>query len=226
VALVLLPALLGRAAGPGGVFALVAAAIASITLNPLLYRGIRPLVARLNRWSSVDTAADDDQTRDESESGAPHRAVVVGYGPVGQTVTQLLLDNGIEPAVIELNLDNVRRLRAFDVRAVYGDASRADVLAEAGIARARHLLLTAAAGATDEQITRLARELNPHIRVVARTQHVHEMPTLRGAGAAAVFSGEGEVALAMTTSILGHLGASDDQIDRERARVEALYRST
>jgi CPA2 family monovalent cation:H+ antiporter-2 len=52
------------------------------------------------------------------------------------------------------------------------------------------------------------------------------MPTLRGAGATAVFSGEGEVALAMTTSILGHLGASDDQIDRERARVEALYRST
>jgi CPA2 family monovalent cation:H+ antiporter-2 len=144
---------------------------------------------------------------------------------VGQTVTQLLLDNGIEPVVIELNIETVRRLRAFDVRAVYGDASRPEILNEAEIGRARHLLLTAAAGTAEGEIVRRARELNPDIRVVARTQHVQEVPAMRAAGAAAVFSGEGEVALAMTTSILAHLGATDEQIDRERSRVEALFRS-
>lgn len=203
--------------------ALVAAAIASITLNPLLYRAARLLEPALARRfaSAVEPAGDAA----EVSGDAAHRAIVVGYGPVGQTVTELLLDNGIEPIVIELNLDTVRRLRTFDVRAVYGDASRPDILAEADIARARHLLLTAATGAAEEEIVRRARELNPGIRVVARTQYTRQVPAVRKAGATDVFADEGEVALAMTTSILGHLGATDEQIDRERARVETLFRS-
>lgn len=203
--------------------ALVAAAIVSITLNPLLYRAARPLERLLSRLVSGPSAGDGGEPPSAADS--PHRAVVVGYGPVGQTVTQLLLDNGIEPVVIELNIETVRRLRAFDVRAVYGDASRPEILSQAEIGRARHLLLTAAAGAAEGEIVRRARELNPDIRVVARTQHVQEVPAMRAAGATDVFSGEGEVALAMTTSILSHLGATDDQIDRERSRVEALFRS-
>jgi len=203
--------------------ALVAAAIASITLNPLLYRAARAIEPALARRFGV--AAEPAADADEPSGDAAHRAIVVGYGPVGQTVTELLLDNGIEPIVIELNLDTVRRLRTFDVRAVYGDASRPDILAEADIARARHLLLTAATGAAEEEIVRRARELNPEIRVVARTQYTRQVPAVRKAGATDVFADEGEVALAMTTSILGHLGATDEQIDRERARVETLFRS-
>jgi CPA2 family monovalent cation:H+ antiporter-2 len=203
--------------------ALVAAAIASITLNPLLYRAARVIEPALAR--RFGSAAEAPADADELSGDAAHRAIVVGYGPVGQTVTELLLDNGIEPIVIELNLDTVRRLRTFDVRAVYGDASRPDILAEADIARARHLLLTAATGAAEEEIVRRARELNPEIRVVARTQYTRQVPAVRKAGATDVFADEGEVALAMTTSILGHLGATDEQIDRERARVEALFRS-
>jgi CPA2 family monovalent cation:H+ antiporter-2 len=203
--------------------ALVATAIASITLNPLLYRAARAIEPALAR--RFGSAAEAPADADELSGDAAHRAIVVGYGPVGQTVTELLLDNGIEPIVIELNLDTVRRLRMFDVRAVYGDASRPDILAEADIARARHLLLTAATGAAEEEIVRRARELNPEIRVVARTQYTRQVPAVRKAGATDVFADEGEVALAMTTSILGHLGATDEQIDRERARVEALFRS-
>jgi CPA2 family monovalent cation:H+ antiporter-2 len=203
--------------------ALVAAAIASITLNPLLYRAARAIEPALAR--RFGAAAEPAADADELSGDAAHRAIVVGYGPVGQTVTELLLDNGIEPIVIELNLDTVRRLRTFDVRAVYGDASRPDILAEADIARARHLLLTAATGAAEEEIVRRARELNPEIRVVARTQYTRQVPAVRKAGATDVFADEGEVALAMTTSILGHLGATDEQIDRERARVEQLFRS-
>lgn len=203
--------------------ALVAASIVSITLNPPLYRAARLIEPHLARWfgSAPGSAGDGDQPPGD----AAHRAVVVGYGPVGQTVTQLLLDNGIEPIVIELNLDTVRRLRTFDVRAVYGDATRPDILAEADIVRARHLLLTAATGAAEAEIVRRARELNPAIRVVARTQYVRQVPAVRRAGATDVFADEGEVALAMTTSILGHLGATDEQIDRERARVEGIFRA-
>jgi monovalent cation:H+ antiporter-2, CPA2 family len=68
---------------------------------------------------------------------------------------------------------------------------------------------------------RMARELNPNIRVLARSAYVRDLPALRKAGAQGVFSGEGEVALAMTVVILRELGATPEQIDRERDRVQA-----
>ena len=202
---------------------LVATAIVSITLNPLLYRLIDPFERWLVRRGRVSIDSDDT---DSLEASAPsHRAIVVGYGPVGQTVTQLLLDNEIEPTVIELNLDTVRRLKAFDVRAIYGDAMRPDILLEAGIKGADNLILTSGASRVDEEIVRRAKELNPDVTILARSQYVRELPKLHRAGAEDVFSAEGEVALAFTVRILERLGATGEQIDRERARVETTFRN-
>ena len=202
---------------------LVAAAIVTITLNPLLYRLADRLAASLTR----SRTGEDDPRADAGPAvlAPSHRAIVVGYGPVGRTVTELLLDNSLDPTVIELNLETVRRLLAFGVRAVYGDASRPEVLERAGIARADNLILTSGSGRIDEEIIRHAKQLNPHIRILARTHTTHEVPRLRRAGAEEAFSGEGEVALALTVRILEGLGASPEQIDRERERVEANFRN-
>lgn len=206
---------------------LVVASIVSITLNPLLYRWLRPLERWLRRHESAGTlepAADDAGAAADTEAPR-HRAIVVGYGPVGQTVTQLLLDNGIDPTVIELNLDTVRRLKAFDVRAIYGDAARPEILAQAGIGAAENLILTSGSSTVDVEIVRTAKELNPKVHVLARSQYVREVPKLRHVGAEDVFSAEGEVALAFTTRILERLGATGEQLDRERSRVEATFRA-
>jgi CPA2 family monovalent cation:H+ antiporter-2 len=201
---------------------LVATAIVSITLNPLLYRS----VGAVERWLARSHPAIAGAEVDEAVGAdtAAESAIVVGYGPVGQTVTELLLDNGIVPTVIELNLDTVRRLRTFDVRAVYGDAARPEVLAEAGIARASSLILTSGMGTLDEEIIRRAKDMNPRVLVLARSQYVHGIDKLRRAGADDAFSAEGEVALAFTAKILERLGATPEQIDRERQRVEETFR--
>src|SRR5262249_53858203 len=156
-----------------------------------------------------------------SDVDAGHRAVVVGYGPVGQTVTRLLRENNIQPTIIELNLDVVRRLRDEGIRAVYGDAGHRETLKDAGMDKAGHLVLSAAGMRDSKEIIRRARELNRSVRILARSAYVRELPALRGAGAEAVFSAEGEVALAFTEAILRRLGATAEQIDRERARVHA-----
>jgi len=206
---------------------IVAAAIISLTLNPLLYGMVHAVEAWATgrwRWRSTrirtPLAPAAASTSDSLSAMSPaHRAVVVGYGPVGQTVTRLLCDNGIEPTVIELNRDTVRRLREAGITAVYGDASHRETLQNAGVDRAGSLILSAAGMHASAEIIRLARELNPAIRILARTVYVNELPALRQAGAESVFSGEGEVALAMTEAMLRALGATPDQIDRERARV-------
>lgn len=214
---------------------LVATAIVSISANPLVYRLVDPLNAwcgrnrRLARWSQgeIETSGTPKVAKAGTEGARPARAVVVGYGPVGQTVVRLLQSNGVECSVIEMNLETVRRLRSQGIDAVYGDASHANVLQAAQIQHSGTLILSASGLASAQELIRVARELNPRVRVIVRTAYLRENRELAAAGADRVFSGEGEVALAMTESILRDLGAISEQIDRERQRVrEELFGST
>ena len=205
---------------------LVATSMASIILNPLAYRTIRPierwlgerprLWALLNRESAIPS---DMKAAVTSRMVDPaHRAVVIGFGPTGRTVVRLLRDNGIAPTVIELNMDAVRALRQDGVDAIYGDATRPETLDAAGVVRAGSLILGSAGMANSAEVIRAARALNPSIRVLARASYLRDVPSLKAAGANQVYSGEGEVALAFIEDILDTLGATPEQIDRERAR--------
>ncbi|HEX7780987.1 MAG TPA: cation:proton antiporter [Vicinamibacterales bacterium] len=194
---------------------LVGAAIMSITLNPLLFRAIRPV----ERWLSRRTPVRVETGQHAAQSSGTFRAVVVGYGPVGRTVTRLLRENDITPTLIEMNVDTVRELRAAGLHAVHGDATHPDVLAAAGIAGARGFIVSAAGLDGIGEAFSIARQQNPGVQILARATLLSEVPRLRAAGADTVVSGEGEVALAFTTAILENLGATRDQIDRERVRV-------
>jgi CPA2 family monovalent cation:H+ antiporter-2 len=222
-------ATLGKSLGalpPEAGHALVAAAIVSISVNPLLLRLVGPIdawVARrpgLARRLAARTRLERVRAK-AAEADPEYRAVVVGYGPVGRTLVRLLRENGIAPTVVEMNLETVRRLRAEGVAAVYGDAAHRETLTEAGVPGAGALFLTASGLTGAGEVVRLARELNPDVRVLARATYLRERPDLFKAGADGVFAGEGEIALAMTESVLRDLGASADQVDRERERVRA-----
>jgi CPA2 family monovalent cation:H+ antiporter-2 len=115
----------------------------------------------------------------------------------------------------------VQRLREEGIKAVYGDASHLDTLKSAGVGRVGCLILSAPGIRNAVEVIRLARELNPEVRVLARTAYLSERAGLLKAGADFVFSGEGEIALAMDEHILERLGAIPEQLDRERERVRA-----
>jgi K+:H+ antiporter len=205
--------------------ALVATSIVSIVLNPIAYRAIRPIEGwlgtfpglwkALNRGPGIPSDLKAPLTR---AVDSDHRAVVIGYGPTGRTVVRLLRDNGIAPTIIELNMDVVRYLREEGVDAIYGDATRPDTLDAAGVAKAHSLILGSAGMANSADVIRMVRELNPGIHVLARAPYLRDVPPLTAAGANRVYSGESEVALAFIEDILDSLGATPEQIDRERAR--------
>jgi CPA2 family monovalent cation:H+ antiporter-2 len=209
---------------------LVAAAILSITLNPLLFRLVgplerwtlrRPKVARWLNGRLTGTIADAAENEASPPVSPRHRAAIIGYGPVGQTVVRILKQNGIESIVIEMNLDTVRRLQSEGMNAVYGDASQAETLRAVGLAHCGTLILSSAGMQATEEVIRIAREQNPSILILARAVYASQLKGLRQAGADEVFSGEGEVALAFAEKILDTLGATPEQIARERQRVAA-----
>ena len=197
---------------------LVATAIVSITLNPILYRAAQSVIRRLPVPPARGLAVEPSR---EGKTDPRERTVVIGYGPVGRTVSRLLRENGIEVTVLEMNVATVRSLQAENFRAVYGDGSNPDALMAAGVADARSLIVSVAGMMNVEETIRVARELNPPVRIMVRTNHLLEAQAMKRAGANLVFSGEGEVALAVTMAILEDLGATPDQVERERARVHS-----
>jgi CPA2 family monovalent cation:H+ antiporter-2 len=200
---------------------IVGAAIVSITLNPLLFRMIPAFERRLTRGAAAPAAADAGPAHLPERKADAFRAVVVGYGPVGRTVTRLLRANDLDATIIEMNVDTVREVRDGGLAAIYGDATNPSVLDEARIGEARALIVAVTPLEGVEEAFRIARARNPGISILARATHVREARALKTAGADVVFSGEGEVALAFTAELLERLGATPDQIDRERSRVRA-----
>jgi CPA2 family monovalent cation:H+ antiporter-2 len=207
---------------------IVAGAIISITLNPLLY-GALPRMSRFlesQRWLSrllnARAGKNIEGLAEPAATGAALRAVVVGYGPVGQTIVRLLASRGIEPTVVEMNIETARQLQSKGIRSVYGDVNQHEVREKAGIRDAVSLILSASGTAALTEAIRGAREENRHIHIVCRVDFLRDAEALRRAGADDIFSGEGEVALAMTDSILRDLGGTPEQLDEFRTQLRGV----
>lgn len=226
--------------------ALVVAAVISITVNPLLYKGIDPLMKALaRRGIGVARAGGDGNAPVPSPGDNAHRVVLIGYGPVGRAITRILRDNDMDVVVVEMNIDTVRELRAqaqreaaegeggdadgsapapHDVHdghglaAVHGDATQAEILRHAGLEQAEALIISTAA-APAREIIEVARGVNPKARILIHTTYLREAEALRAGGAEVVFSGEGAVALSLSTFLLRELCATDEQVDAERRRI-------
>ena len=202
----------------------VAVAIASITINPLTFKAIDPI----DRWLAGNRirragVGEDGDLRTSSSLDPEGRALVIGYGPTGRTVSRLLRENAILPTIVDLNLDAVHEVRDAGGSAIYGDARHPETLITAGIRHAGTLILSGSDTAAPE-IIRVARSLNPRLHTIVRSSYLRDVPELKHVGAQRVFTGEGEVALAMTEAVLHQLGATPEQIDRERARArEELF---
>jgi CPA2 family monovalent cation:H+ antiporter-2 len=213
--------------------AIVAAAIISITLNPLLFRAIAPFEAWASRrprlWRLLNSRAmqrieaGSAKAVDPSRShSVRHRTVIVGYGPVGRTLARLLRENEMDVTIVDMDVDKIRSLRdTNEANAIYGDANQRETLERAGLATSGTLILSSSSLENAAEVIRAAREINPKVQILARTSYVREAMSLRSSGASGVFAGEGEVAFAMMEAILRDLGATPEQIDRERSRVRA-----
>lgn len=210
---------------------LVAVSIFSMSISPLAAYCVNPLATQLRRWHfwrrlstmrkpfSLVPAATLLDDRVEPDKG--FRTVIVGFGPVGQTVARLLSQSGIVPTIIEMNHQSIAEIRERGFRAVLGDATHPETLKRAGIEASLSLILSASSIHGAAEIIRLAREANPKIKVIVRSAYLRERQSLIRSGADTVFAGEGEVAMALAEFILRDLGATADQIDRERDKVRS-----
>lgn len=171
-----------------GMSLILAGALLSIGLNPLLFSAIEPL----RRWALANSAlARRLEARRDPLAALPqatardllrNQIVIAGYGPLGQHLLTQLRAQQQACIVAEARRELVERLRAEGVAAVAGDVADSEVLIQAHIAEAAALIITPETLVAARQMLATARSLNPDLLIVAAASTTDEAELLRQEG--------------------------------------------
>lgn len=191
-----------------GMSLVLAGALISIALNPLLFGLIQPFKALVLKRSAMARRLEH---RDDPLSVLPTsteskflegQVVVVGYGRVGRRITKALGERHIPFVVVEQNRERVEQIRSEGLVAVSGDSGDPGTLIQAHIARAGMLVIATPDPMNVQRMVEIARALNPDIEVVIRTHSPDAVEIFRRDGIGEVFFDEEELARGMQNHIL------------------------
>ena len=181
---------------------LLAAAILSILINPLLFKLLDRAKARLDARDAQEQSAPEGIKADDA--GTPLQpttlhghVVIAGYGQLGRLLGEAVHEQGGALLVLEEEKDHVETLRQRGIDTIVGNASSDEVLEAANLPQARALLVTLPQAFESGEVVRAARHLNPSLRIVARADSEACSEHLRKQGADLVVLGERELARAM-----------------------------
>jgi len=191
-----------------GMSLVLAAALISIALNPLIFASAQPI----QRWVLARSEfARRLESRDDPYAELPMsterrylagQVVLVGYGRVGKRIASALEENSIPYVVAEQNRELVEDLRKQGKAAVSGNAADPAVLVQAHIADAALLVVATPDPLNVRQMVDTARTLNPNIEIVLRTHSEAESQLLRSENMGKVFFGEEELAKGITQHVV------------------------
>jgi CPA2 family monovalent cation:H+ antiporter-2 len=215
-----------------GHHALVACAIISISLNPWLFKrllALEPWLQKHPRLFALANRRVEALGVEANRSRAGRRktepaiqAIIVGYGPVGRTVARRASDFGLRWIVVDINVDTVLALQGEGQQALYGDASHAAILREAGVQKAGYLVISLPDAALSLSILTTARSINPQIKVLARVRYLAQGGSLEQAGADVVCYDEAEAATALAVMLRAHVKAEQTGEPAATARGDDL----
>jgi monovalent cation:H+ antiporter-2, CPA2 family len=162
---------------------LLAGAIVSITLNPLMFKLIAPIERALKRypriWSALDRPRDDAPLPRE---GLTNHVVIVGCGRVGRHIAETLGRLKIPRLVVEADPARLDKLRELAVPVLYGDASSSEILDHAGLDRARAIVITLPDDAAALAVAATVKKDAPDLKIVARASTWDGARRLKAAG--------------------------------------------
>jgi monovalent cation:H+ antiporter-2, CPA2 family len=139
----------------------------SMLATPLLFIGHD----RLARSTRETHQAPDEIT----ETG---RVIIAGIGRFGQTVNRLVRTSGVQTVVLDADVAAIEMVRRFGVKGFFGDPSRPELLAAAGLDKAEVLVVAVDNPEVVTRIVRHARAQRPDLHIVARARdrvHVYEL---------------------------------------------------
>jgi CPA2 family monovalent cation:H+ antiporter-2 len=210
----------GRAAGmsPAGTGELgsqifIAVSVLLMIGTPFMLNAGPKLGELLSRTPLDKLGQDSKGESKESQKSLEDHVIIVGYGPAGRHLEQVLHETGIPYVIIEMNPDSVEEMRANDIPAIYGDAGRIHILEKAGIDKAKMLVIATNDPSTSPRIIRIARHQNPTLQIIVRTRYLSDVDQLESLGADNVIPEEMETTVRIFSQVLGAYRVPQDEIE-------------
>ena len=211
---------------------LVACAILSITVNPMLFRSIDkveraigsiPWLWRILNWRA-DKRVEGFNLRVEAAQVrlGVRRALILGYGSAGAAVDDTLRSRGFETIVVDLDLSKVQQVTAQGRLGIYGDATNVAVYREE-LADASHLVFTLPEMGNRLQLVAEAKAANPTLKIFVRARHARERQELEQLGVTGICFEEAEAAVSLGRLILESEGVEREAIRRQTTRIRQIY---
>jgi monovalent cation:H+ antiporter-2, CPA2 family len=197
---------LGRSLGmlpPEGYGLILAGALISITLNPVLFKTVRPIEAWLDRWSGRDD--DQPETEEDRRLQLRDHVVLCGYGRVGRLLSAALEQENIPLLVVDQNRALIEELQERGVEALRADVADHAAMRQMDLEDARLLVVAMSDPLATRHVVEFAQKYAPKLPIVARTHSETERQFLAQHGVEAVL-GERELALTMNRHALEQLG--------------------
>ena len=143
--------------------------------------------------------------------------ILAGYGRFGQVIGRFLTAQGIKLTVLEKDPEQIELLRKFGFKGYFGDASRLDLLKNAGALRAKLLIIAVDDPDTALDIARLAKHEFPQLKIFSRARNRRHAYELHKVGVDYFKRETFESSLIMAQEVMKFLGHSPETM-RRRAR--------
>ncbi|MGC2408494.1 MAG: YbaL family putative K(+) efflux transporter [Methyloceanibacter sp.] len=183
---------------------ILAGAIVSILMNPLIFAALDGLLAKSERMRGEAVAAREEEipTREPIRpTNLTGHVVLIGHGRVGSFISAVLERSATPLFVIEDNDEVVKGLKVRGIEAVSGNAANPEVIRAANLSAARCLLVAIPDAFEGGQVVQQARAIKPFLPIIARAHSEAEIEHLKRHGATMVVMGEHEIAKAMLEEI-------------------------
>ena len=178
-----------------------------------------PFLMMFTRRFRADPAVSAEGLETPQSDGAS--ALVIGYGRFGQTVTQMLVSQGISVSLIDRDPEMIETAGSFGAKVYYGDGTRLDLLRQAGAANVQLLLFCVDQDQVDAPLLHAVKKAFPTASVFVRVYDRRSIVKLKGAPMAGSVRETMESAVAMARQALDDVGVDSEEI----ARTEAAYRT-
>jgi CPA2 family monovalent cation:H+ antiporter-2 len=184
---------------------ILAGAILSILLNPLLFAGLDMLQAWRDKAKAEVKPVEPEEEGAAREPVRPtalnDHVVLVGHGRVGGVIRESLAEKKVPLLVIENDDERLAELKAQGIEAIAGNAADPEIIAAANLGAARCLLVAIPDAFEGGQVVEQARALSPKLSIIARAHSEAEVLHLKKHGASVVILSEHEMARAMVALV-------------------------
>lgn len=207
----------------------VASAILSIALNPLMFAMI-PYVRRFSvryfAWARAAAMLTDPYSvlpKETSRRMLMGQTILVGSGSVTRSVAKRLATDDVPFVCISEDKSFAEELREQKHAVISGDAADPMVLVQGHIVTAAQLMVIDIDPVKTLKVVEMAKQLKPELNIMARAGSRDEVEHLKQEGIANVYLDSESVSEVLTGNILDYYKKDEEQDGQDKARTQSAH---